>query len=99
MSTLTLPRRSPSRPQPALSIPQEFRPKAVVPLRILGSTVSDDAISSFSLGEDTRREGTPKVVPLPSRQCALLLIAGSLACYGLGYAVVSAFHHLVTVLT
>jgi hypothetical protein len=90
-----MPRLSARRSLP-LNFPQELRSKAVVPLGITELAVSEDTISSFSLSED--REGSPQVAPLPSRQCVLLLFLGSLACYGLGYAVVAAFNHLLTVL-
>jgi len=45
-----------------------------------GAVVSDDAL--------------PDVNPLPWRQCAVLMVLASVAVYGLGYAVVTAFNHL-----
>jgi hypothetical protein len=34
------------------------------------------------------------VKPLPWRQCAALMVLASIAVYGLGFAIVSAFNHL-----
>ena len=59
--------------------------------------VGKDAVSSF-IEEDAMRVHAQIVTPLPLRQCLLVIFLGSAVCYGLGFAVVTAFNHLLTVL-
>ena len=59
--------------------------------------VAEEAVSSF-IEEDTVYVHAQSVTPLPLRQCLLLIFLGSAVCYGLGFAMVTAFNHLVAVL-
>lgn len=59
--------------------------------------VAEEALSSF-IEEDALRARAESVTPLPLRQCLLVIFLGSAVCYGLGFAVVTAFNHLLTVL-
>ena len=81
----------------SLRFPQAFGfiPVRVAPFREV--FVAKEAVSSF-IEEDTLRDGTESVTPLPLRQCLLLIFTGSAVCYGLGYAVLTAFNHLLAVL-
>jgi hypothetical protein len=58
-----------------------------------------EAVSLFGLEEEgTARVRAESVAPLPMRQCVLLIFFGSAVCYGLGFAVVTVFNHLLAVL-
>jgi len=59
--------------------------------------VAKEAVSVFGIEEDTRARAE-SVTPLPLRHCLLLIFLGSAICYGLGFAVVTAFNHLLAVL-
>jgi hypothetical protein len=59
--------------------------------------VAKDAVSSY-IEEDILRDRAEIVTPLPFRQCLLLIFLGSAVCYGLGFAVVTAFNHILAVL-
>ena len=60
--------------------------------------MAKEAVSIFGIEEDAMRARAEKVAPLPMRQCLLLIFLGSAVCYGLGFAVVTAFNHLLAVL-
>jgi hypothetical protein len=81
----------------SLRFPQVFGfiPVSEPPIREV--FVAKEAVSSF-IEEDTMHAGAESVTPLPLRQCLLLIFVGSVVCYGLGYAVVTAFNHLLAVL-
>ena len=83
--------------QRPLRFPQAFRfiPVQEEPMREV--FVGKDAVSSF-IEEDAMRVHAQIVTPLPLRQCLLVIFLGSAVCYGLGFAVVTAFNHLLTVL-
>ena len=58
-----------------------------------------EAVSTFGIEEeDTMRMGAATVAPLPLRQCIVLIFIGSAVCYGLGFAMVTAFNHILSVL-
>jgi len=59
--------------------------------------VGKEAVSSL-IEEDTMHDRIESVTPLPLRQCLLLIFLGSAVCYGLGFAVVTAFDHVLAVL-
>jgi hypothetical protein len=93
---LILPRPMPQDAR-SLRFPQAF---GFIPVRVapFGEVfVAKEAISSF-VEEDTLHNRAEIVTPLPLRQCLLLIFLGSVVCYGLGFAMVSAFNHLVAVL-
>lgn len=81
----------------SLSFPQAFGfiPMREAPMREV--FVAKDAVSSF-IEEDTMFARAESVTPLPLRQCLLLIFLGSAVCYGLGFAVMTAFNHLLAVL-
>jgi len=81
----------------SLSLPQAFGfiPVQEAPMREV--FVAEEAVSSF-IEEDAICARAESVTPLPLRQCLLVIFAGSAVCYGLGFAVVTAFNHLLTVL-
>jgi hypothetical protein len=81
----------------SLRFPQAFRfiPVQETPVREV--FVAKEAVSSF-IEEDTMYVHAESVTPLPLRQCLLLIFLGSAACYGLGFAVMTAFNHLLAVL-
>ena len=94
--SLILPGPMPGEARP-LRFPQafEFIPVQVAPFREV--FVAKEAVSSF-IEEDASRVGAESVKPLPLRQCLLVIFLGSAICYGLGFAVVTAFNHLLAVL-
>ena len=58
-----------------------------------------EAVSLFGIEEEnTAQVRAESVAPLPMRQCVLLIFVGSAICYGLGFAVVTVFNHLLAVL-
>ena len=59
--------------------------------------VAKHAVSSF-LEEDALHDRAESVTPLPLRQCLLLIFLASAACYGLSFAVLTGFNHLLGVL-
>jgi hypothetical protein len=81
----------------SLRFPQAFGfiPVSETPIREV--FVGKEAVSSF-IEEDAMRVGAESVTPLPLRQCLLLIFLGSAVCYGLGFAVVTVFNHLLAVL-
>jgi hypothetical protein len=81
----------------SLSLPQAFGfiPVQEAPMREV--LVAKEAVSSF-IEEDAMRARAESVTPLPLRQCLLVIFLGSAVCYGLGFAVVTVFNHLLTVL-
>jgi hypothetical protein len=84
---------------PSLRFPQVFGfiPVSLSPIREV--FVGKEAVSLFGMEEqDTARVRAEIVAPLPMRQCVLLIFLGSVVCYGLGFAVVTAFNHLLAVL-
>jgi hypothetical protein len=98
MTTVNFMPRLAARRSSPLNLPQGLRPKAVLPLGTTEFAVSEETIPSLGLTDDAVYERLPQIAPLPSRQCVLLLSLGSLACYGLGYAVVAAFNYLLAAL-
>jgi hypothetical protein len=81
----------------SLRFPQAFGfiPVSEAPIREV--FVAKEAVSSF-IEEDAMRIRAESVTPLPLRQCLLLIFLGSAVCYGLGFAIVTAFNHLLAVL-
>lgn len=81
----------------SLRFPQAFGfiPVRVAPFREV--FVAREAASSF-IEEDTLRDAAESVTPLPLRQCLMLIFLGSAFCYGLGFAMVTAFNHLLAIL-
>ena len=58
-----------------------------------------EAVSLFGIeAENTVHVRAESVAPLPMRQCVLVIFVGSVICYGLGFAVVTVFNHLLLVL-
>ena len=60
--------------------------------------MAKEAVSIFGIEEDGTRARAENVAPLPMRQCLLLIFLGSVVCYGLGFAVVTVFNHVLAVL-
>jgi len=81
----------------SLRFPQAFGsiPVREAPFREV--FVAKEAVSSFT-EEDALHNHAESVTPLPLRQCLVLIFLGSAVCYGLGFAVVTAFNHLLTLL-
>ena len=94
--SLILPGPMPKDGRP-LRFPQAFGsiPVREAPLREV--FVAKEAVSSF-IEEDVLHNRAESVTPLPLRQCLLVIFLGSAVCYGLGFAVVTVFNHLLTVL-
>ncbi len=59
--------------------------------------MAKEAVSSFT-EEDALHNHAESVTPLPLRQCLVLIFVGSAICYGLGFAVVTAFNHILAAL-
>jgi hypothetical protein len=81
----------------SLRFPQTFGfiPVREAPLREV--FVAKEAVSSF-IEEDVLHDCAEIVTPLPLRRCLLLIFLGSAVCYGLGFAVMTAFNHVLAVL-
>jgi hypothetical protein len=52
--------------------------------------------SNLSTYAMTERDES-KLTPLPWRQCAPLILLGSLVFYGLGFLVAAGFHHVLAI--
>lgn len=98
MTTLRFPRRSPPSPRTPLKVPQGVEANVVSRLQPRETAVSGEVIPAYSFGEDAAQEGAQWVAPFSLRLCVLLIFLGAIACYGLGYAVFTAFRHLLGVL-
>ncbi len=81
----------------SLRFPQAFGSIPVQEAPFRGVFVAKEAVSSF-IEEDALHHRAESVTPLPLRQCLVLIFLGSAVCYGLGFAVVTAFNHLLTLL-
>ena len=81
----------------SLRFPQDFGfiPVREAPFREV--FVAKEAVSSF-MEEDILYDRAEIVTPLPLRKCLLLIFLGSAVCYGLGFAVMTAFNHLLAAL-
>ena len=97
-SVLDMPRSSSTRrsgycrievPTGALTVPQRFASHT------LPAWCGEDTVAENQrLGSAILEDALPHVKPLPWRQCAVLMVLGSVAVYGLGFLVVAAFNHL-----
>jgi hypothetical protein len=79
----------------SLRFPQTF---GFIPVRELPLREVFVAKEAVFIEEDVLHDRAEIVTPFPLRQCLLLIFLGSAVCYGLGFAVVTAFNHLLAVL-
>ncbi len=94
--SLILPGPMPKDGRP-LRFPQAFGSIPVREAPFPEVFVAKEAVSSF-IEEDALHNRAESVTPLPLRQCLVLIFVGSAICYGLGFAVVTAFNHILAAL-